>query len=53
MYGDDVANWVVLLRGILSLYPPFNYAKAYGDIGRYSGTHFDMVESRWVKGEGS
>ena len=53
MYGDDVANWVIILRGILTLYPPFNYAKAWGDIRTKSGSHFDMTQSKWVKGPGN
>jgi hypothetical protein len=33
LYGDNVPNWVVIVRKILTLYPAYNYAKCYGDIG--------------------
>ncbi len=32
LYGNDVPTWIIIVRDILTMYPAFNYAKAFGDI---------------------
>lgn len=52
LYGDNVPSWVVMLKYFFTLYPPFNFAKAWGDIGQYSGNHFDTNQNKWITGTG-
>lgn len=46
-------TWVVIVKYLLTLYAPFNFAKAYGDIAQFSGNHFDITQTKWVVGTGS
>lgn len=50
LYGQNVPHWVKVVRAILPLYPPFNFAKAYGDISMKAGSHYSSHEKRWVDG---
>lgn len=50
LYGTDVPNWVKIVRVLLPLYPPFNFAKAYGDISLKASSHYSSTEKRWVGG---
>lgn len=52
LYNDDNATWVIWFRRFLTLYPPFNFSKVYGDISQKSGYHFDYNQNRWVEGPG-
>lgn len=52
LYNDQNAEWVVWFRRFLTLYPPFNFSKAFGDISQKSGYHFDFLQNRWVRGPG-
>ena len=52
LYNDGNAEWVVWFRRFLTLYPPFNFSKAYGDISQKSGYHFDYNQNRWIQGPG-
>lgn len=51
IYGDDVKNWVKVARIFLSLYPPFNFSKAFGDIALKASAHYSSREKRWVPGD--
>ena len=35
----------------MSLYAPFHFSKAYGDIAKIASSHYDSGEGRWVDGE--
>ena len=37
LYIEDLPHWVKTCLVILSFYPPFNFAKIWSDIARYSG----------------
>jgi ABC-type multidrug transport system ATPase subunit len=50
VYGDDVETWVKVVRVFLSLYPPFNFSKAYGDIALKAGVHYSSNVQAWVPG---
>lgn len=50
LYGTTVPNWVKIVRVLLPLYPPFNFAKAYGDISLKASSHYSKTEKRWVGG---
>ena len=52
LYGDEVPWWVTMIRYLLTLYPPFNFAKAFGDISQYSGNHYDSLQNKWITGTG-
>ena len=52
LYGDNVPAWVVIVKYLLTLYPPFNFAKAFGDIAQFSGNHFDITQTKWIVGSG-
>ena len=52
LYNDGNAAWVVWFRRFLTLYPPFNFSKAYGDISQKSGYHYDYNQNRWIEGPG-
>ena len=51
IYGDDVKTWVKVVRVFLSLYPPFNFAKAFGDIAQTASSHYSNRQKRWVSGD--
>jgi len=40
-YTVDIVWWAEYARIILSLYPPFVFAKIFSDIASKSGYHFD------------
>ena len=40
---------VDIIRGVMSLYPPFNFARAYGVIATYTGSYFDIETKNWVQ----
>ena len=48
LYSLDLPWWVVTIKIIFSLYPPFNFSKAFSDISNKSSNHFDNFELRWV-----
>jgi len=50
-YSEDVPNWVVIIRTILALYPPFNFSKAFGDIALKASSHYSNSAHRWVSGD--
>lgn len=50
LYADNLPMWAKVSRVLLSLYPPFNFSKAFGDISTISGAHYDSDEGRWVRG---
>jgi hypothetical protein len=52
LYSIDLPWWVGLIKFIFSLYPPFNFSKAFSDISNKSANHFDNFEWRWVEGSG-
>jgi hypothetical protein len=52
LYSVDLPWWVGLIKFIFSLYPPFNFSKAFSDISNKSANHFDNFEWRWVEGKG-
>ena len=49
-YARGVPTWVVVVRYLLMLYPPFNFSKAFGDIARKSSAHYSSWEHLWVSG---
>lgn len=51
IYGDDVATWIKIVRIFLAFYPPFNFAKAFGDIALKSSSHYSTKSKRWVSGD--
>lgn len=52
LHSDQLPGWIQAIHYILFLYPPFNFAKAYGDIARKSGRKFSRHERGWVNGPG-
>lgn len=52
LYNDSNADWVIWFRRLLTLYPPFNFSKAFGDISQKSGYYFDYSQNRWIQGPG-
>jgi ABC-type multidrug transport system ATPase subunit len=51
LYSDDLPNWALITRGLLSLYAPFHFSKAFGDIAAISSSHYESSEGRWVEGD--
>ena len=51
IYGDNVQTWVKVSRVLLSLYPPFNFAKAFGNISQIASGHYSEKLKRWVSGD--
>ena len=49
-YSPKVPWWVDLVRVILTLYPPFNFSKAFGDIASVASEHYSGYQKRWVSG---
>ena len=49
LYSVDLPWWVDLIKIAFSLYPPFNFSKAYSDIAVKAASHFDNKELRWIK----
>eukprot|EP00947_MAST-08B_sp_MAST-8B-sp1_P006421 g6421.t1 len=41
LFADNLAWWVVLIRTVLNLYPPFNFAKIYYSISDIAGKQYD------------
>lgn len=52
LYSNAVPHWVVYVRTILELYPPFNFSKAFGDIARKAARRYSSQEHQWVSGPG-
>lgn len=52
LHSDMLPMWIRIVHYILFLYPPFNFAKAYGDIARRSGRRFSRHDRAWVNGPG-
>lgn len=52
LYKQDIASWLVVVRRVLTLYPPFNFCKIWTDISQYSGCHWDITQNMWVTGDG-
>jgi hypothetical protein len=48
----DVDIYLLIARVTLILYPPFNFARIFTKIARYSGKHMDFHQGRWVAGRG-
>jgi ABC-type multidrug transport system ATPase subunit len=48
----DAANWIVAVRYILSMYPPFSLAKAWSDISSLSSAVPSITEGMIVEGPG-
>lgn len=51
LYADNVPNWVSFARVLLSLYPPFNFSKAFADMTMIAGSHYSSDDGRWVTGD--
>jgi hypothetical protein len=52
LYREDHNVFIILVRKIFALYPPFHYSKIFGDIAFMTNQHFDVSEGRWVEGPG-
>ena len=52
LYKPNLASWVVLLRIIFSLYPPFHFSKAFYDVSVRSSKIIDISEGKLVQGPG-
>lgn len=52
LYSDAIPHWVVYVRTILELYPPFNFSKSFGDIARKAANRYSSQEHKWVAGPG-
>ena len=52
LYSDQVPAWVIFLRWIFILYPPFNFAKIYSDIAFKSGNRVDAARGQVLQGPG-
>eukprot|EP00002_Diphylleia_rotans_P007930 TRINITY_DN1758_c0_g1_i16.p1 TRINITY_DN1758_c0_g1~~TRINITY_DN1758_c0_g1_i16.p1 ORF type:complete len:1757 (-),score=347.90 TRINITY_DN1758_c0_g1_i16:421-5691(-) len=52
LYDSGVASWVSGIRWILSVYPPFNFSKAYYDISVRASSTIDRAGGRIVEGDG-
>lgn len=51
LYSDDLPQWASITRALLSLYAPFHFSKAFGDIASVSSAHYSSSEDRWVSGD--
>ena len=47
LYQDKVQTWMLLFRYFLQLYPPFQFAKIWGDISQKSGYHYNFDNNDW------
>lgn len=45
-------DWVIAIRLIFNFYPPFGFAKTFGQIARKSGHYYSSADSTWVEGPG-
>ena len=52
LYSLDIPGWVNIIKFGFSLYPPFNFSKAFSDIAQKAGSHFDTYQFKWVYGNG-
>eukprot|EP01138_Halocafeteria_seosinensis_P011339 gb/GECG01011582.1/.p1 GENE.gb/GECG01011582.1/~~gb/GECG01011582.1/.p1 ORF type:complete len:2138 (+),score=187.49 gb/GECG01011582.1/:1-6414(+) len=52
LYDPDIASWVRIVRGILTMYPPFNMAKMFYDISAKAGSELDFTAGMIVTGSG-
>eukprot|EP00743_Colponemidia_sp_Colp-15_P008092 GILK01008768.1.p1 GENE.GILK01008768.1~~GILK01008768.1.p1 ORF type:complete len:953 (+),score=144.68 GILK01008768.1:132-2990(+) len=48
VYSEGLKDWIPVVRTFLSFYPPFNFAKAYGDVATRAAKVYDP-ESRIYK----
>ncbi|KNC49900.1 ABC transporter [Thecamonas trahens ATCC 50062] len=51
LYSGSVKPWVLAVRYILQMYPPFNLAKAYYDIASRSSTSLNFAEGLMTRHE--
>lgn len=51
LFVDNPGTLVVVLKIILTLYPPFSYTKIFTNITSYSGNHFDIASRKWISGK--
>ena len=51
LYSENLPQWARITRVLMSLYAPFHFSKAYGDIAKIASSHYDSGEGRWVDGE--
>ena len=50
LFAAELPSWVIIIRMLLQLYPPFNFSKAYYDITRLAGTTFDLAAGKIIRG---
>ena len=51
LFADDVAWWVVLIRFLLQMYPPFNWANCFFDISSIAGKHYHYAKGSVSDGD--
>lgn len=51
LYSDSLPQWALITRSLLSLYAPFHFSKAFGDIALISSAHYSSSDDRWVAGD--
>lgn len=59
LFEDEASTLIIVLRTVLTLYPPFSYSKVikrltkiFTSITQYSGYHFSIITSMWEQGPG-
>jgi hypothetical protein len=52
LWAEDLPDWVVFVRWVLTQYPPFNFDKAFSDFAVKSSDTLNLSEGRIVKGSG-
>jgi ABC-type Na+ transport system ATPase subunit NatA len=52
VYDDTNSFLVKTIVNLFNLYPPFPFAKIWGNICQYAGNHFSPTDGRWEPGPG-
>jgi ABC-type multidrug transport system ATPase subunit len=48
LYSDEIPWWGITARLFMTLYPPFNFSKAFGDINLVAGARYSGALGHWV-----
>jgi ABC-type multidrug transport system ATPase subunit len=52
LWAPDVPDWVVVIKWVLTFYPPFNFSKAFSDFARRSSATLDVAAGLVKEGSG-
>ena len=52
LFSDNVASWVIVVRWILTFYPPFFFSKGFYDIVAKASPEISMAAGKVIQGPG-